>query len=84
MGAHNNAAGVCADTNTTSATWDDNATANSMQIIYPLSKSYTVGVVAPKLTLSFDTSEGISAEFFGGARCEMTIGPVGFTASLTD
>jgi hypothetical protein len=83
-GTHTNAAGVCADTNTQSTTWDDNATATSLQIIYPLASAYTVGPIAPKLTLTFDTSEGLGAEFFGGARCEMTVGQVKFTANLSE
>ena len=83
-GTHNAAAGVCADTNTRSTTWDDNATADSTQIIYALEAPYTVGPVAPKLTLTFDTSEGLGAEWFGGANCEMTVGKVGFTASISE
>ena len=83
-GTHNEAAGVCADSNTYSATWDDNATATSTQIIYPLTSSYTVGVLSPKLTLFFDTSLGLGAEWFGGANCEMTVGQVKFSATLSD
>ena len=86
-GTHTNAANVCADTNTQSATWDDAASASSMQIIYPLTSSYTIGVVTPKATLSFDTSKGMGAEWLGSSGsevCEMTIGPVGFTATLSD
>jgi len=83
-GTHTNAAGVCADTNTQSTTWDDNATATSLQIIYPLASAYTVGPISPKLSLTFDTSEGLGAEFFGGARCEMTVGQVKFTATLSE
>ena len=83
-GTHNNAAGICADTNTTSATWDDNATANSIQIIYPLTNPYTVGVITPKLTLSFDTQEGLGAEWLGAGVCEMTVGQVRFSATLSE
>ena len=86
-GTHTNAANVCADTNTQSATWDDAASASSMQIIYPLTSSYTIGVVTPKATLSFDTSEGMGAEWLGPSGsevCEMTVGRVGFTATLSD
>ena len=86
-GTHNNAAGVCADTNTQSATWDDAASADTLQIIYPFTSAYTIGVVAPKATLSFDTSEGMGAEWLGPSGsevCEMSVGKVGFTATLSD
>ena len=86
-GTHNNAAGVCADTNTQSATWDDAASADTLQIIYPFTAAYTIGVVTPKATLSFDTSEGMGAEWLGPSGsevCEMTVGRVGFTATLSD
>ena len=83
-GTHNTAQGVCADTNTKSATWDDAATADSLQIIYPLQEPYTVGPASPKLTLTFDTSKGIQAEWFGGARCEMAVGQVKFTANISE
>jgi len=86
-GTHNNAAGVCADTNTYSATWDDAASSDTLQIIYPFTTSYTVGVLAPKATLSFDTSKGMGAEWLGDSGsevCEMTVGQVGFTATLSD
>ena len=82
-GTHTTAAGVCADTNTQSTTWDDNATANSLQIIYPLTSSFTVGVLAPKFTLTFDTSAGIGAEWIN-SKCEMSIGQVKFTATLSE
>ena len=82
-GTHNYADGVCADTNTYSATWDDSATATSTQIIYPLTSSYTVGILSPKATLSFDTSQGLGAEWLGSA-CEMTVGQVKFSATLSD
>ncbi len=86
-GTHNNAAGVCADTNTQSATWDDAASADTLQIIYPFTSAYTIGVVTPKATLSFDTSEGMGAEWLGPSGsevCEMSVGKVGFTATLSD
>lgn len=83
-GTHSAAANVCADTNTYSTTWDDNATADSTQIIYALESAYTVGVMAPKLTLTFDTSEGLGAEWLNGANCEMTVGKVGFTATISE
>ena len=86
-GTHNNAAGVCADTNTQSATWDDAASADTLQIIYPFTAAYTIGVVTPKATLSFDTSEGMGAEWLGPSGsevCEMSVGKVGFTATLSD
>ena len=86
-GTHTNAANVCADTNTQSATWDDAASATTLQIIYPFSNSYTIGVTTPKATLSFDTSKGMGAEWLGASGsevCEMTVGQVGFTATLSD
>ncbi len=83
-GTHTEAAGVCADTNTNSTTWDDAASATTLQIIYPFSSSYTVGILAPKATLSFDTSAGIGAEWLGAGVCEMTVGQVKFSATLTD
>jgi len=82
-GTHNEADGVCADTNLQSPTWDDNASATTTQIIYPLQTPYTVGPVAPKLTLTFDTSQGLGAEAFG-ANCEMSVGQVKFTATLSE
>ena len=82
-GTHTEAAPVCADTNTYSATWDDSATATSTQIIYPFTSSYTVGILAPKATLTFDTSQGLGAEWLG-SQCEMTVGTVKFSATLSD
>ena len=83
-GTHNAAAGVCADTNTTSATWDDSASATTIQIIYPFTASYTVGPVVPKATLTFDTSNGLGAEWLGAGVCEMTVGQVVFTATISE
>jgi len=83
-GTHNEAAGVCADTNSTSSTWDDAASATTTQIIYPLTSSYTVGALAPKATLSFDTSAGIGAEWLGAGVCEMTVGQVKFSATISE
>ena len=82
-GTHNEAAGVCADTNTTSATWDDSASATTTQIIYAFTAPFTVGPVAPKVTLTFDTSLGLGAEWLGSA-CEMTVGQVKFTATMSE
>lgn len=81
-GTHNNAAGVCADTNTTSATWDDSASATTTQIIYPFTSPYTVGPLTPKVTLTFDTSNGLGAEWLGAGVCEMTVGQVVFSATV--
>ena len=83
-GTHTEAATVCADTNTYSATWDDSATATSTQIIYAFTSSYTIGPVTPKATLSFDTSQGLGAEWINGSQCEMTVGEVKFTATISD
>ena len=83
-GTHTEAATVCADTNTYSATWDDSATATSTQIIYAFTSSYTIGPVTPKATLSFDTSAGIGAEWLGAGVCEMTVGQVKFSATISD
>ena len=82
-GTHNEAAGVCADTNTTSATWDDSATATSTQIIYAFTAPFTVGPLAPKVTLTFDTSLGLGAEWLGSV-CEMTVGQVKFSATMSE
>ena len=82
-GTHSAAANVCADTNTYSATWDDSATATSTQIIYAFTAPYTVGAVTPKATLTFDTSQGLGAEWLG-SQCEMTVGTVKFSATLSD
>ena len=83
-GTHTEAATVCADTNTNSATWDDMASATSLQIIYALESSYTVGPLTPKATLTFDTSKGLGAEWINGSQCEMTVGEVKFTATISD
>ena len=83
-GTHNEAAGVCADTNTTSATWDDSASATTTQIIYAFTAPFTVGPVAPKVTLTFDTSLGLGAEWLGAGVCEMTVGQVKFTATMSE
>ena len=82
-GTHTEAATVCADTNTYSATWDDSASATTIQLIYPFTSSYTVGPSAPKATLSFDTSKGLGAEWIN-SKCEMTVGQVKFSATLSD
>ena len=67
---------LCTDANgdSSSTTWDDNASADTMQIIYPFSKSYTVGPISPKLTIAFSTKDALNADQSSATTCELRPG----------
>ena len=77
--ANSNAQCVAGNT-TYSSTWATNATSGSVQIIYPFTSSWTVGLINPKMVISFDTSESLGAENMN-SKCEMM--PKSPTVSVT-
>ena len=77
---------LCTDANSdsSSTTWDDNASADTMQIIYPLTSSYTVGIISPKLDLAFSTTNALYADQSSGTTCELRPGSPTVTITLSD
>ena len=77
---------LCTDANTdsSSTTWDDNPSVDTMQIIYPLSSSFTVGPVSPKFVLSFSTTNALFADQSSGTTCELRPGSPTVTLALTE
>ena len=77
---------LCTDANSdsSSTTWDDNASADTMQIIYPLSSSFTVGTVSPKFVLAFSTTDALYADQSSGTTCELRPGSPTVTLTLTE
>ena len=77
---------LCTDANTdaSSTTWDDNSSVDTMQIIYPLTNSYTVGLVSPKLSIAFSTTDALYADQSSGTTCELRPGSPTVTLTLTD
>ena len=55
-----------------------------VQLIYALTSSYTVGLMAPKIKISFDTSKGLGAGIDGGNNCLMWPEEPVVTISLTE
>ena len=55
-----------------------------VQLIYALTSSYTVGIMAPKIKISFDTSKGLGAGIDGGNNCLMWPEEPVVTISLTE
>ena len=55
-----------------------------MQIIYALSSSYTVGLMAPKIKVSFDTSVSLGAGIDGANNCLMWPEEPTVTIALTE
>ena len=76
---------LCTDANTdaSSTTWDDNSSVDTMQIIYPLTNSYTVGLVSPKLSIAFSTTDALYADN-PGDTCTMRPGSPTVVLTLTD
>jgi len=57
---------------------------SQVQLIYALSSSYTVGLLAPKIKVSFDTSTALGAGIDGGNNCLMWPEEPVVTISLTE
>tara|TARA_Y100001970_G_scaffold283507_1_gene398784 strand:+ start:8436 stop:9119 length:684 start_codon:yes stop_codon:yes gene_type:complete len=55
-----------------------------MQLIYALASSYTVGVVAPKIKVSFDVSTAVGGAVDAGGTCRMWPNEPTVTISLTE
>ena len=77
---------LCTDANSdsSSTTWDDNASADTMQIIYPLTSSYTVGPISPKLSIAFNTKTALYADQSSGTTCELRPGSPTVVLTLTE
>ena len=58
--------------------------AHMMQLIYALSSSYTVGIVAPKVKVSFDVSTAVGGAVDAGGTCRMWPNEPTVSISLTD
>ena len=55
-----------------------------MQLIYALSNSYTVGIVSPKIKVSFDVSTAVGGAVDAGGTCRMWPNEPTVTIALTD
>ena len=77
---------LCTDANSdaSSTTWDDNADVDTMQIIYPLTESYTVGPVSPKVTIAFSTQNALNADQSSATTCELRPGSPTVTITLAN
>jgi len=67
--ANSNAQCVAGNT-TYSSTWATNASSGTVQIIYPFTSSWTVGLINPKMIISFNTSAALGANNMN-SKCEM-------------
>tara|TARA_B100001123_G_scaffold352572_1_gene404172 strand:- start:68 stop:901 length:834 start_codon:yes stop_codon:yes gene_type:complete len=77
---------LCTDDNSDSSsdTWDNNSSADTMQIIYPFTTPYKVGLIAPKLTIAFSTDWALFADQSSATTCELRPGSPTVTMTLTD
>ena len=55
-----------------------------MQLIYALSNSYTVGIVSPKIKVSFDVSTAVGGAVDAGGTCRMWPNEPTVTIALTE
>ena len=55
-----------------------------MQLIYALTESYTVGLIAPKIKVSFDVSSAVGGAVDAGGTCRMWPNEPTVTISLTE
>ncbi len=55
-----------------------------MQLIYALTSSYTVGIVAPKIKVTFDTSSAVGGAVDAGGTCRMWPNEPTVTIGLTE
>ena len=55
-----------------------------MQLIYALTESYTVGLIAPKIKVTFDVSSAVGGAVDAGGTCRMWPNEPTVTISLTE